>query len=1067
MKFTLVTCLSAILLSGGVVHGLDLPSSFDLRNIDGRSYIGPVRDQGQCGSCWSFGTLASAESVWNRTHNRYDDQAVDFSESFLVWSVSPLYENLMGCDGGGLDLPQNDALIEHGVPLESDFPYTIEDPGDDLRWDAQRYTFLDWYRIPAGDIETMRRVLYEVGAVTTGVYVEDDFYVYEEGIFENQRTTISHSVPYYSDANHLISLVGWEDEPGDDGLGYWILRNSWGPDVWGEEGYMRIRYTSARVALFGSYMTLQEWDGASAALENDGEISAVPWSAGGTLNAHGVDLWGGAASSVANRGLILAQAMSDTELATARGVYLWGGPEGQVINEGGIGGLAISENQQAYAYGICLQGGRIDNSGQVVAAALSGTDQAMAFGIWAGNGGNPLEIVNSGSIISVAMGNVLNAAYGIWADNRETLRVNNNGHIGAFADDYAVGVLLSGRFSVLENSGVIESAASFTDPELISGHSAGVRVSSTGTIIRNSGTISGASYSIYSSESTFLSLETGSDLVGPARFDGDNDVLALFGTGTEEIDFHGVETLVVAGSDWTLSGDSSFDSIQVVSGRLGADGSLAGQTSVLPGGTLGGNGMLTGNVASVGKVAPGASVGHLTIDGDFTQSTDGTLEIEIGDGVADRLTVTGTADLAGTLLLLPDGYATGGSYTFLEAGAIIGGFDTLSAAAVLSFSLLSAADSLTLDVTRNSYADLAATHNRGLSAVLDQERAGAEGDFAVLLNSLDLALSREALNDNLQTLTPRIHGAASVVVLEDAQARLADLRRHLRRMDGEVKSPSVTGWLEWLGRDADYRRAGAYDAMHANLHGLMLGVERTARGLTLGVAASVTENRYESRHPRDKGKSDSQQGYLYASWRDSRRSGGWHLNAVLGGGLVQLEADRNIPFAGRQAKSEHDGTLFGATISGGRVLNLGSWILDPAVGLSFVHLREESFREKGADSADLEVGTRDNASLQSLVGFRLSRPISLSRVRLVPELQAEWRHEFNRGTEDLWAGLAGGGGRFHTPGRDLASDNMLLGVSLGAWMSERFHAGLGYNCDLQGSGGSTRHSLNLTIAASF
>lgn len=1071
MKRGALIFLLAIVQFSGIAWGFELPSSFDLRNINGRSYIGPIRDQGQCGSCWAFGTLASAESVWNRTYDKYDEQAVDFSEAFLVWSMSPLYEDLEGCYGGGMDLPQNDALIKYGVPLEEAFPYTIDDPGDDLRWDAPRTTFLDWYRIPAGDIETMRRVLYEVGAVTTGVLVEDDFAAYQEGIFENQRTTINHALPYYSDANHLISLVGWEDEPGDGGLGYWILRNSWDSE-WGEDGNIRIRYTSARVALFGSYMTLQEWTGESVELENDGEISAIPWSAGGTLNAHGVDLWSGAASSVTNRGQIMAQALSDTELATARGVYIWGGPEGQVVNEGEIVGLAVSGNQQAYAYGICLQGGQVDNRGQVVALAVSETEQAMALGIWAANGGHSLDIVNDGVILSAAMGDDINVAYGIWADSRAMSRVNNSGRIGAFADDYAIGVLLSGGPAVLVNSGLIEAAPSLFETDLVSGLSVGVRAASQGTIIRNSGTIKGTAYSIYSSKDTSLILETGSDLIGPAAFEGENDVVGLLGTGSEEINFYGVETLVMGGDDWTLSGDSSFDFIQVVHGRLGVDGALAGATSVLNDGILGGNGSLTGNVTTSGTVAPGTSVGHLTIDGDLTQTANATLEIEIGDGVADRLTVSGTATLAGTLLLLPDGYATGGSYTFLDAGTIAGGFDTLASAAVLSFSLSSAADSLSVDVTRNSYLSLANGHNRGLASNLDGVRATAGDDFGTLLDRLVLSLTQPLLNTAMASLTPRIHGLTSTVLLGDSQTRLADLRRHLQQHDpaallAQKPEGATTAWVDLLGHYNSYRSDGAYYGARTNLHGLMLGVERTARsGLTLGLAAAVTESRLKARDSGDDGEIDSQQGYLYAAWRNPRSSTGVHLNTAVGIGRTRLSADRHIPFAGRRAESKHDGILYSATISGGYAMNLGGWTLDPTAGLSFVHLREESFREKGADSANLSLATRENDSFQSLMGLRLSRDVSVRGFTLTPDLFMEWRHEFDRRTEGLSASLAGGGDRFDTPGRDMAGDALLLGTSVRARISDNFYGSLSYDCTLQ-SNTATGHALGLKIALIF
>jgi uncharacterized protein with beta-barrel porin domain len=1037
MRIAPLFCLFIACLFCTTARSTDLPSSFDLRDIDGRSYIGPVRNQEQCGSCWSFGTLAAAESTWNRLHDLYDERAIDFSEAFLTWSISPLYDGLLGCDGGSLALQQNTALIEYGVPLESDFPYTMTDPGSDLHWDATRYSFLDWYRIPPGDIETTRRILYHIGAVTAGVLVEDDFYAYTDGILTNETTTITSKIPYNSDANHLIALVGYNDESGDGGLGYWILRNSWSEN-WGDDGYMNIRYTTAGVSLHSSYMTLEPWSGTSIALENDNDLIATPWSAGGTLNAHGIDLWGGAASSVLNSGSILAEAFSGGELATARGVYLWGGPYGRISNSGEIIGLASSENQQAIAYAICLQGGLVNNRGVLTAEATSHADQSLAFGIWAANGGSTVEIINSGTIEASGTGGAMNAAYGIWADSRTLAKITNSGSIEAYADDYAIGVLLTGGPALLENSG----------------------------------TIRGAYASVYSQENTLLVLETGSNLFGTVYLQGDADTLMLIGKGNEDDLFSGVETLTMAGEDWALSADSDFDHIIVAQGRLGVDGALSGETAVLDYGTLGGNGSLYGNVANGGTVAPGHSVGHLTIDGDFSQTGDGTLEIEIGDGSADLLTITGTAELAGTLLVLPEGYATAGSYTFMEAGTITGAFDSLSSAAVLAVSLDSAAASLTMDVTRNSYASLATMHNRGLANTLDSLRPTAEDDLGDLLDSLDLSLSQQALNDAMASLTPRIHGLASTVVLGDSQARLADLRHHLDRLDPAARleqhpTGKTSVWFDLLGQYSRYGSDGAYFGARENLYGLLLGVERTASsGLTLGVAAALTESRYQAHNAADDGESESQQGYLYAAWSDPRRADGVHLSTALGGGRTEISADRSIAFASRSAHSEHDGTLYSATISGGYAMNLRGWTLDPTAGLSFVHLREERFRETGADSANLSIATRDNDSLQSLLGVRLSRPVQLTSFTLNPELRIAWHHEFNRKTERLTATLAGGSKAFATPGRDLAGDSLLLGASLRTRLSNGAYCSLSYDCDMQ-SQGATSHALRVQVAAAF
>ncbi len=203
--------------------------------------------------------------------------------------------------------------MEYGVPREADFPYTITDPGPDNRhWDAPRIDFAEWYRIPPNDIETTKRVIQSFGAVDAAVLANSDFKDYSGGIFQNTDTSVKHIVPYNSSTNHLISLVGWEDDPGG-GMGYWILRNSWSI-AWGEAGYMRIRYTSARTSMEGSYILYKPWGGEDVHWDNAGEVRAAPWSAGGTTNAHAVDIWGGAKSSVTNTGILSATASGAADL---------------------------------------------------------------------------------------------------------------------------------------------------------------------------------------------------------------------------------------------------------------------------------------------------------------------------------------------------------------------------------------------------------------------------------------------------------------------------------------------------------------------------------------------------------------------------------------------------------------------------------------------------------------------------------------------------------------------------------------------------------------------------------
>src|SRR5512136_2233455 len=82
--------------------GKTLPAAFDWRSYNGHSYIGAVRDQGDCGSCYSFGASAAAEGTYNYANGLYDSSCADFSESFIIWClsrISPYGDHFYGCNG--------------------------------------------------------------------------------------------------------------------------------------------------------------------------------------------------------------------------------------------------------------------------------------------------------------------------------------------------------------------------------------------------------------------------------------------------------------------------------------------------------------------------------------------------------------------------------------------------------------------------------------------------------------------------------------------------------------------------------------------------------------------------------------------------------------------------------------------------------------------------------------------------------------------------------------------------------------------------------------------------------
>ncbi|MDP8213801.1 MAG: C1 family peptidase [Candidatus Euphemobacter frigidus] len=244
--------------------GRTLPASFDWQSYNGHAYIGAVRDQGLCGSCYAFAACAAAEGTYNYAMGFYDGNCIDFSESYIAWCLGrygpygpdPTTGHFGGCDGADYDYMELEALTVEGICDEADFPYQENDPGFCTHWDDQTYVFQSWHRIPCNAIEAIKTAIWTYGVVDAAVYAGSAFSSYSEGIYEDTNITCYSFPCYYTPTNHAISLVGWDDSPPEGGGGVWILRNSWG-DTWGESGYMRIRYTSARVACEACYLVYQ------------------------------------------------------------------------------------------------------------------------------------------------------------------------------------------------------------------------------------------------------------------------------------------------------------------------------------------------------------------------------------------------------------------------------------------------------------------------------------------------------------------------------------------------------------------------------------------------------------------------------------------------------------------------------------------------------------------------------------------------------------------------------------------------------------------------------------------
>jgi len=196
---------------------------------------------------------------------------------------------------------------------------------------------------------------------------------------------------------------------------------------------------------------------------------------------------------------------------------------------------------------------------------------------------------------------------------------------------------------------------------------------SNGATVENQGTLNlAAGAAIMAADTSLLALQNSGTLAGPATGRADIEVAAL---NTNRVEVSGAA--LVFGAGYTQTGNTALTLLD--SGRI--EGSLrieAGQVS--------GSGTIAGDLDNAGgSLLPGGhrGLGHLDIDGNFSQGVNGRIESEIDTSGADQIRVVGNATLAGRLLTEGlDGYQIplGAVITPLTYGSVIGTFTLLSGA---------------------------------------------------------------------------------------------------------------------------------------------------------------------------------------------------------------------------------------------------------------------------------------------------------------------------------------------------------------------------------------------------
>mmetsp|Transcript_120340 Transcript_120340/g.236501 ORF Transcript_120340/g.236501 Transcript_120340/m.236501 type:complete len:459 (+) Transcript_120340:66-1442(+) len=198
------------------------PESIDWRQ---EGAVTPVKNQGQCGSCWSFSTTGAVEGAWKIASGLL----VSMSEQQLVDCAEGFGE--AGCNGGDMDSAFK-YVHQYGLDTEQSYAYKAKQLGHCEATEGRTgipAKAVTGYKDVRGKSEMA--LMQAVAMQPVSIAIEADkqaFQLYRSGILDTPACG--------TQLDHGVLVVGYGTEDGQD---YWIVKNSWGP-AWGEQGYIRL-----------------------------------------------------------------------------------------------------------------------------------------------------------------------------------------------------------------------------------------------------------------------------------------------------------------------------------------------------------------------------------------------------------------------------------------------------------------------------------------------------------------------------------------------------------------------------------------------------------------------------------------------------------------------------------------------------------------------------------------------------------------------------------------------------------------------------------------------------------
>jgi len=564
-------------------------------------------------------------------------------------------------------------------------------------------------------------------------------------------------------------------------------------------------------------------------------------------------------------------------------------------------------------------------------------------------------------------------------------------------------------------------------------------------------------------------------------------------SGTGRFDKTGAGVLAYDGDSSAFAGMTRIDAGALIVGTDASHGDavLGGSVNVADGARLGGHGTVGSGggaavrsqviVASGGTLAPGNSIGGLTIDGDLTVKKGARLEVEVDPrGLAnDRVKVLGTATLEGGSVahIGADGnYDLRSTHAILAADRLQGAFDDVTS----DFAFLTPSlaydyghGTISLNLARNDvdFASRAQTRNQRETAT-GIDSIGIAAGNAVYDAIAQLPDNPGLVARSLDALSGDIHASAKSALIDDSRFIRNAANDRLREAFGHAGSSSMTYapgtapdgvgnvvWSQAFGSWGKVDGDGNAAALDHDTAGMLIGTDTRVGNWRLGALAGYSHSSFDTDDRHASGSSDDYHlgAYGGTQW------GNLGVRAAMAYSWHDIKNHRSVSMPGLQdrLKSDYNAGTFQVFGELGYGMQMGDTRLEPYANLAYVHLHTDGFREAGGAAA-LSGSSDSTDTAFSTLGLRAEQHVRIGSVDASLRGALGWRYAFGETTPQSTHRFSAGDA-FTVAGVPIARHAAVLeaGVDVGVW--DNTHIGVLYTGQLAGSAHDHGVKADVTI----